>query len=135
MILDRLAAVPGRAAGAANRRPPAERPEPAAAPGPARPGRRRAARHRDLASSSSQMLRIIVGFCPIIVGVLPHHRRGLGASSPGRRRAAGERADSSALRRKIPADGLGKPVAKGYLARSQFSFKPPEVGAKPSFTT
>jgi hypothetical protein len=81
------------------------------------------------------MLRIIVGFCPIIVGVLARHRRDHCPSSVGRRRAAGERADSSALRRKIPPDALGKPVAKGYLARSQFSFKPPEVGAKPSFTT
>jgi hypothetical protein len=81
------------------------------------------------------MLPIIVGMLRVILGVLARHRRGLGASWPGRRRAAAERADSSALRRKIPPDGLGKPAGRGYLARSQFSFKPPEVGAKPSFTT
>jgi hypothetical protein len=81
------------------------------------------------------MLRIIVGFCPVIVGVLARYRRRHGASWPGRRRAAGERGNSSPLRRKIPPDGLGKPAGRGYLARSQFSFKPPEVGAKPSFTT
>ena len=136
MILDRLAAVPGRAAGAAHRRPSADRPEPGAAADPERPGapaRRLPPSSRFIivarcCASSSAFAPSSSGFSRVIVG---HHC----PSSVGRRRAAGERANSSALRRKIPPDALGKPVARGYLARSQFSFKPPEVGAKPSFTT
>jgi hypothetical protein len=41
------------------------------------------------------MLPVIVGFCPVIVGVLARHRRGRCPSSPGRRRRATAAARSS----------------------------------------
>jgi hypothetical protein len=77
--------VRGRAAEGANRRPPADRPGSAAAPGPARPGRRCAARRPHLASSLSQMRASSSGFWRVIVGIVARHRpAGVASQAIGR---------------------------------------------------
>ena len=81
-------------------------------PGCGAPGRLSTPGPAHLASSSSQMLPVIVGFWRIIVGVLARHRRGRCPSSPGRR-AAGERVDSSALR--IPPQARRRPPGRRRL--------------------
>ena len=82
MILDRLAAVPGRAAGAANRRPSADRPEPGAAAGPERPRGAGAPpatvislhHRRRCCASSSAFAPSSSGFWRVIVGIIARHR-------------------------------------------------------------